>query len=61
MTGYCRAGDMYVDWPCPAKACTSYKKCLEQYEILKQELNHERRLCTKYEEMRKGLPLLEKR
>ena len=34
MTGYCRAGDMYVDWPCPARACPMYEQCLKAYEEL---------------------------
>lgn len=37
MTGYCRAGDMYVDWPCPAKACPGYDNCLKQYDSLVSE------------------------
>lgn len=32
MTGYCIAGQMYVELPCPAKACPSYEKCLAEYK-----------------------------
>lgn len=34
MIGYCTAGQMYVEWPCPAKACPQYEKCLKKYEFL---------------------------
>lgn len=34
MTGYCSGAKMQVEFPCPAKACPHYDKCLREYEYL---------------------------
>ena len=34
MTGFCKGAQMYVAWPCPARACPHYEKCLKDCEVL---------------------------
>ena len=37
MTGYCRGAQMYVQFPCPAKACPNYSHCWKIFEFMSQK------------------------